>query len=215
MHRDYPHKDTKAIAADLKRTTLSVYQHAQAMGLRKSEAYNTRKRALEKERLLKNGVAHRFPKGHVPHNMGMRRPGWAPGRMRETQFRKGQLNGKAAQHYMPIGSHRINADGYLDRKVRDDGPPQKRWVSVHRLIWIQANGPIPPGHAVGFKPGRRTTVLEQITLDSLELLSRKELMRRNSYHYNYPKEIGRLIQLQGALKRQIRRRERLAHEKQD
>lgn len=38
-------------------------------------------------------------------------------------------------------------------------------------------------------------------------------MRRNSYHTRYPKEIGLVIQLKGALQRQINKRERDA--KQD
>ena len=133
--------------------------------------------------------------------------------MRETQFKKGQLNGVAAARWVPIGSYRINADGYLDRKIRDDGLPQKRWVPVHRLIWIDAHGPIPPGHAVAFKRGCATTELAKITLEVIELVSREELMRRNSYHFNYPKEIGELIQLRGAVQRQINKRER--HAKQD
>lgn len=115
---------------------------------------------------------------------------------------------KAAAHWLPIGSLRVNSDGYLDRKVRDKGLPQRRWEGVHRLLWRKAHGPIPRGHAVAFRAGRRTTDLDKITLDALELVSRQELMRRNSYHTNYPKEIGLVIQLRAALVRQINRRER-------
>jgi hypothetical protein len=90
----------------------------------------------------------------------------------------------------------------------------KNWVPVHRLVWIEHHGPIPAGHAVAFKPGQHTSVLEEITLDRLELVSRAELMRRNTYH-KYPKEIAQLIQLRGALQRQINKRERQLNEKQD
>lgn len=213
LRRDYPHKDTKLLAAELKRSVIGRYQQAQLAGLKKSPAYQERKKARECDTLRRTGAPHRFAKGHVPANAGLRRPGWSVGRMRETQFKKGQRSGIAAAHWVPVGSLRINADGYLDRKIRDDGPPQKRWVPVHRHLWIQSNGPIPAGHAVAFKPGKHTTELKQITLDVLELVSRQELMRRNSYHFNYPKEIGELIQLRGAVQRQINRRER--HAKQD
>ena len=215
LRREYPDQPTEDIARKLGRSPRSLYSRANMEGLQKSAAYTARKRAAEAERLRSGGgVKHRFQKGLRPWNTGMKGL-QVGGRAKETQFKKGQLNGKAAQHWMPIGSHRVNADSYLDRKVRDDGPPQRRWIGVHRLIWIEANGPIPEGHAIAFKPGRHTIVLEQITLDALELVSRRELMRRNSYHNNYPKELGLVIQLRGQVTRQINRRERLAREKQD
>jgi hypothetical protein len=77
---------------------------------------------------------------------------------------------------------------------------------VHLLVWEAANGPVPPGHAITFLPGRRTTDASLITLDALQLVSRAELMRRNSHHTNYPKEVSQLIQLKGALNRKINRR---------
>lgn len=148
----------------------------------------------------------RFQPGQPPANKGLRRPGWAPGRMASTQFKKGQMAGAAQRNYQPIGTERISKDGYLERKVTDDHPvPARRWVGVHRLVWEAANGPIPPGHAVAFREGKRTAVAEEITVDRLELVSRVELMRRNSYHNNYPKEVAQLIQLKGALNRKINR----------
>jgi hypothetical protein len=51
----------------------------------------------------------------------------------------------------------------------------------------------------------RTTVLEDITADKVECISRSENMRRNSYH-RYGQEIARLVQLRGALTRQINKR---------
>jgi hypothetical protein len=213
VRRDYPHKATKVIAAALKRPLSGVYRAAQSLGVKKSAKFLASSESGRLTKLAKSGVPYRFDKGHVPANKGLRRPGYAPGRMRETQFKKGQRSGVAAANWVPVGSLRINADGYLDRKVREDGPAQKRWVGVHRLLWIKAHGPIPAGHAVAFKPGRATTKLTDITIDAIELVSRQDLMRRNSYHFNYPKEIGELIQLRGAVQRQINRRERNA--KQD
>lgn len=214
LHKDYPHKDTKLLAAKLKRTVIGCYQQAQIAGIHKSAAYIERKKAKERETLRKTGAPHRFKKGGVPANKGLRRPGWSPGRMGETQFKKGRLPSEA-RNYKPIGSFRVCADGLLERKITDDPKivPARRWVGVHRLVWSKANGPIPDGHAVVFKPGRATTDVEKITLDAVELVSRPELMRRNSYHTNYPKEIRQLIQLRGAVQRQINRRERNA--KQD
>ncbi len=58
-------------------------------------------------------------------------------------------------------------------------------------------------HAVAFKDGNK----QNIALDNLELVSRADLMKRNSYH-NYGKEIAQLVQLKGAVTRQINKRER-------
>lgn len=202
MRRRYPNEITFQLAADLRRPLCGIYRIARMLGLKKSAQFLASSESGRLTRLSQAGAPYRYGKGNVPVNKGLRRPGWSPGRMRETQFRKGNR----PYDWVPIGSYRVNGDGYLDRKLRDDGLPQNRWACVHRLVWIEAHGPIPPGHAVCFRAGRRTTRLELITPDALELLSRGELMLRNSYHFNYPKEIGELIQLRGAIVRQINRR---------
>lgn len=152
------------------------------------------------------GREHWFPKGHVPANKGLRRPGWHRGRMQETQFKAGRP-AEEARNYRPVGSLRLSKDGYLERKVTDDPSivPARRWVGVHRLVWEEAHGPIPVGHVVVFRDGRYTAEESAITVDALELITRVELMRRNSYHNRYPKEVGLAIQLRGALIRKINR----------
>lgn len=202
MRRLYPDMDTAKLAAQLGRSVISIYQRAQIAGIKKSAAYDALKKAMEAARLCESGIGHRFAKGHVPANAGLRRPGWSVGRMRETQFKKGRPPSQS-RNYKPIGSYRVNADGYLDRKLSDVGLPQKRWACVHRIVWVEANGPIPDGHAVAFKAGRATTDVKKITVDALELVSRGQLMLRNSYHTNYPPEIRQVIQLRGAVQRRI------------
>ena len=64
---------------------------------------------------------------------------------------------------------------------------------------------MPVGYLVVFKRGMFTNVLEEITLDRLELVSRAENMRRNSVH-RYGPEIASLHQLRGAVNRQINQR---------
>ena len=68
--------------------------------------------------------------------------------------------------------------------------------------WPILEGIIPPGHALIFKDGNK----RNFALDNLELVSRAELMRRNSVH-NYGPEIARIHQLQGAITRQINKRQ--------
>lgn len=147
----------------------------------------------------------RFKPGIVPWNTGKK--GWqAGGRSAETRFKAGEMHGAAQHNYKPIGSLRISADGHLERKVTDNHPVgARRWVGVHRLVWEAAHGPIPRGHVVRFKDGQRTTNEADITLDRLECITQRENMRRNSNWTKYPVEVARLVQLKGAINRQINR----------
>jgi len=209
----YPDERTADIARDMGLRALQVTQRATALGLHKSAAYLAGPAACRLRRGDEVGKAYRFHKGHVPFNKGLRRPGWYRGRMRETQFKKGQMTGAARRKYKPIGTERISRDGYLERKITDAGKTnaarQRRWVPVHRLVWQAARGPIPRGHVVCFKPGAKTTVAGEITVEKLELITQAENMRRNSIH-NLPKPLKEVVQLRGRLMRQIHKREKRA-----
>lgn len=210
----YPDQRAADVASALGRTVGQVYQTAARYGLQKSEAF----KASDMSARIKRGKqspgmkAAQFKKGQTPANKGLRRPGWAPGRMAETQFKRGELTGAAQRNYVPIGTERISKDGYLERKVTDDPGiyPARRWTGVHRLVWEEANGSIPPGHAVVFREGRKTVDAKLITSDALELVSRAELMRRNSYLTRYPKDIADLIRMRGHLNRKINNRSKKA-----
>lgn len=141
-----------------------------------------------------------FPKGHVPANKGKKMPGFAVGRMRDTQFKKGQQN----HNIMPIGATRT-VDGYLYRKVSDVRyvPHTVNWKLEHHLRWERTRGPIPPGHALVFKDGNR----KNIRISNLELITRKELRHRNSIHV-LPPELQEVMRLNGAIKRIITCRRR-------
>lgn len=207
----YPNEPTAAIARDLGRPLGAVYQRAIKSGLRKSAEYLAGPHACRLRRGDNVGARYRFKKGQTPPNKGVRgRKGWAPGRMAEGQFKKGHgRSGIAAKVYQPIGAERISKDGYLQRKVNDDLPLQRRWKAVHIIVWEAAHGPLPKSHAVVFINGDK----RDIRLENLECITRQALMARNTVH-RYPKPIAEAIQLLGALKRQIRKRSD-AHEKQD
>lgn len=208
VRRKYPDTPTAQIARELGRTASAVYGRADALGLHKSEAYLASPAACRLRRGDDVGKAHRFRKGHATWNKG--KEGWtAGGRSAETRFRKGEMHGAAQHNYVPIGSERI-VYGNLERKVTDDPNvyPAARWRPVHRAVWEAANGPVPKGRLCVFRPGMHTTDEAEITLDRLECITRGENMRRNSYHTRYPKSVGRLIQLRGALNRKINTRRR-------
>jgi len=208
LRKRYPHESTTALAAQLRRTLSSVYGRAMKLGLAKSEEYMASPEAYRLRRGDNLGAEFRFAKGHVPANKGLRRPGYAPGRMRETQFKKGQRQGRAEDLYRPIGAERLSKNGYIERKVNDALPMQRRWRAIHLLVWEAANGPLPSGHAVAFKNGDKS----DIRLENLECITRRELIARNSIHH-LPKELRSTIQLLGALNRQINRKAR--NEKQN
>jgi hypothetical protein len=205
LRRLYPDTPTAKLARQLRRTLSSVYIRAYSFGLAKSAAYLASPAAGRTNG--RQGIGSRFRKGHVPANKGLRRPGWARGRMRDTQFVKGVRRGVAVTLYKPIGTERVSKDGYLERKVNDDLPLQRRWRAVHLVVWEAANGKLPAGHAIAFRNGDKA----DIRLDNMECITRAALMGRNSVH-NYPEPLAKAVQLLGALNRKIRRR---THEEQD
>jgi hypothetical protein len=197
LRRRYAHEPTAAIATKLRRSIRAVYVRARLLGLAKSAAYLAKHCRLQRGSTI--GAQFRFQKGHVPANKGLKRPaGWGPGRMKETQFR----TGVPSWRNMPIGGTRA-IDGYLYRKVSDvpNVPWTVNWTLEHHRIWAAVHGPVPKGFALIFRNGDRT----DIRLDNLQLLTRRELMARNTVH-NLPRELASTIQLLGALHRQLRRR---------
>lgn len=195
----YPDIPAAELAALLDRPAGQVHQAAARHGLSKSAAFlaGDRSGRIQRARTDPRMLATQFRPGMTPWNKGLK--GLQIGGL-ATRFKPGHL----PRNWVPIGSYRLNADGYLDQKITDEGRGPRDWEAVHRLVWIAAHGPIPPGHIVRFKAGRKTTVLEQITLEALECISRAEHARRNHPRNKSP-ELARLVQLKGAITRQVNR----------
>lgn len=203
LRRNYADSLTSDLATVLGCSVDAVLRRANRLGLKKSRELVAQ---VARERMLDPthpGRAYLLKPGNVPSNKGKKMPpGWAPGRMAESQFKKGNK----PHTWVPVGSYRISPDGYLERKVNDlPGNNSVRWHPVHRLVWEEVNGPVPAGHMVAFKPGRRTTELKLITLDAVELISRAQNMARNTIH-NQPGPVRELMRLRGTLTRAINRR---------
>lgn len=210
----YPHVPTRDVAALIGCTPASAYNKANALGLKKTAEFLASDMAgrIQRGKQHPAMLATQFKAGQTPWNAG--RKGWqAGGRSAETRFKKGQMSGQAQHNYRPIGSLRISKDGYLERKVNDTHPtPARRWVGVHRLAWEAVYGPIPKGHIVAFRAGQHTQDHARITVDVLECISRAENARRNHPRSKHP-ELGRLVQLKGAITRQVNRIAREAQER--
>ena len=201
MRLHYPITTAANLAELFNREVSSVHRKANKLGLAKREGFAA---DVARERMTADhpARAHVFPKGHAPANKGLRRPGWTAGDMARTQFKKGQVS----VNTMPIGSYRVNGDRFVERKfAQAPGPYTNRWIPLHREIWIAANGPVPKGFVIAFKPGMKTTAPELVTLDRIECISLADNCRRNSFHNRGP-EIAKIVQLRGAITRQINKR---------
>lgn len=206
----YPVQSTRKLAANLGRPAYSVYNAAYGLGLRKSPAFweSDESGRLRKGQTRPQCIGTQFQPGHVPANKGLRRPGWAPGRMRETQFKKGERRGVAARNRRPVGTVLPDTEGYLRIKVREalhgaepTGFGNTRvWPLLQRHVWEQHYGPIPSGHVIVFKDRNRANCER----DNLECISRAELAERNRMWNRYPRELAEVMHLNGQLKRRLR-----------
>lgn len=202
MFSHYANTSMPKLMAMLPKTESAIYQRARTLGLRKNEDYLNSAEACRLRRGDNVGLPFRFVKGQAAWNKGTNFV--AGGRSIETRFKSG---GKPL-NTLPIGSYRLDKHNVLQRKISDKpGNASGRWRSVHELVWTEVNGPLPPKHIVVFKKGMKTNVLEEITIEKVECISLAENMKRNSLH-RYPKEIAQLIQLQGAINRQINKKEK-------
>ena len=178
----YPHHDIRQLMAMFGREEKAVQARAHRLGLRKAEGYVAPQ-------------LNTFQKGHATWNKGMK--GLDIGG-KATRFQKG----RKPHTWRPIGHVRVSKEGYLQRKVTDTGYPPRDWRPVHHLIWEEHTGqPVPEGHALVFRDGNR----RNFDPANLELVSRADLMRRNTY-LRFPQPLREVVQLKGALNRMINNR---------
>ncbi|WP_286903145.1 HNH endonuclease signature motif containing protein [Vreelandella sedimenti] len=186
LEKIYPDTDNKTLARIFRRSKFSIKNQASLYGWKKSEAHMAEKPGC-------------FKAGSSPWNKGTNYS--APGTER-TRFKKGHM----PPNWKPIGTERITKDGYLQRKLTDTGNPSRDWVAVSHIEWEKHNGrPVPKGHAVVFRDEDN----RNFAGENLELISRADLMRRNSY-LHLPPEIAQIVQLRGALTAKINRRSKQA-----
>lgn len=202
MLRDYPHRPTWQVAQQLGRPERHLYNKAKNLGLKKSAEYLASPEACRLRPGTGVGAPWRFKPGHQS---------WNAGRKGVTGLHPNTVKnhfgpGNRPHTWVPVGSTRITYDGYLQRKVTDTGYAPRDWVAVHRLVWEAAYGPVPKGHRIAFRSGKPTTDPALIVPEALECITPAEVMRRNSLHTILPKPLAEIVQLRGALTRQIRRK---------
>lgn len=177
----------REIAAILGVSEKAVDGQAYALRLRKSHAF-----------MSEHARKGQFKKGHEPFNKGKKIREWCPDsareRMKNTMFQKGDTPWNT-QH---LGAERVTKDGYIEVKTAEHGKTNSdRWTAKQRVVWEKHNGAIPPGYIVVFKDGDK----RNFDISNLELRSRQQHGAATSA--SLPIEYKQMIQLKGALRRQI------------
>lgn len=111
-------------------------------------------------------------------------------------------NKRYTRQWCTIGSERLTTNGYLRRKVSDTGNFNRDWRKVHVIIWEETHGPVPDGFCLAFKDGNK----QNVELQNLELISKKEMMKRNTIN-QYPEEVREVIKIANQLKQAIKDKE--------
>jgi hypothetical protein len=186
---NYPDNYTDEISQYLGLTKSTVYNIANQYGLKKSEIWKEKDRVFRKKILTKYGKDYRFEKGHTPKNKGAKLAPEVVKKMEKSFFKKG-----SKPHNIKYDGHeRVSKEGYVLVRVSIG-----RYMPKHQHIWRQLHGDIPKGHVVIFKDKDK----RNFDINNLVLISRSELMKRNTIH-NYPSEIKQCIKIISKIKKRI------------
>lgn len=198
IKRDYHNTQSSELAERYGCSIYAIYNAAHRYGLKKDIEFI---RELARKKMLDPnhpGRKHLIKKGSIPPNKGKKQAEYmspeAIERTKHTRFQKGHLPHNT-RHDFAFSDRR--SKGKVYRWIRVG---LSKWVLYQRYVWDQAYGSIPKGFNVQFKDGNTLN----FELDNLYLISRADqLKNENSLHARYPEEIRKLIQLKGALNRQI------------
>lgn len=100
-------------------------------------------RSFLRNHKIKSGRTGHFNPGDKSWNAGTK------GLMKPNSgsFKKGDR----PVNWRPVGSERINVDGYIEIKISEP----RTWELKQRVVWSEHKGVIPPGHNVRFNDGDR------------------------------------------------------------
>lgn len=143
---------------------------------------------------IKSGThGGRFQKGLVPANKGKKMSPEVYERCKATMFKKGQL----PHNHRPVGSERVNVDGYVEIKVAE---PNK-WMLKQRYIYEKHyNVKLTTQDNIIFLDGDRMN----FEIDNLFRLSKAELARYNQDgNYGSNQDISRAAAQVAVLKNKL------------
>lgn len=128
-------------------------------------------RAYKKNHDIVSGVDCRFEKGSVPANKGKKMSEEQYEKCKGTMFKKGNV----PANIMKVGELTHKTDGYLIRKVKEEGTQRERFEFVHRATWEKHYGPIPEGKMVSFLDGDK----DNCSIENLVLIDNEENLEMN------------------------------------
>lgn len=115
-----------------------------------------------------NGFSGFFTKGMEPWNKGTK----GLVKSNKTSFKKGNK----PINWKPIGSERLDRDGYTLIKINNEGSMWERWTAKHKYLWEKYNNrKVPKGHVVIFADQDKRNFNEE----NLILVSKAELLKLN------------------------------------
>lgn len=196
----FPDNPTADIAKHIGCSYCTVAAYASKNGLKKDPLFMQR---IGREQMMKldhGGRKHQFPKKHIPMNKGLKMSEYmseeAIARTAATRFQKGHVPHNSKNFGKPFL--------YLNKKKGES-----TWlilVDGTRVSYLKhlcrQHGIDMEGKVARLKPGFDKSKLP--TMDDVDIISFRENMQMNTLH-RFPKEISKLIQLKGALNRQIRK----------
>ena len=113
----------------------------------------------------------RFQKGQIPHNKGKKMSPEVYEKSKRTMFHKGHT----PVNHRPVGSERINVDGYTEIKVAE---PSK-WKLKQRVVYEEYYGiKLSNNDAIIFLDGNK----QNFRIGNLVKMTRAELCRYNQDH---------------------------------
>lgn len=134
------------------------------IGIRQMKAY-------KKNHGINTGLTGQFEPGHIPANKGKKMSPEQYEKCKATMFHKGNV----PANHMQIGEYTHTTDGYLVRKVQENGIQRERFELVHRKVWEEHNGPIPEGKMVSFLDGDK----DNCDIENLVLVDMPENLELN------------------------------------
>ena len=177
MREKYATTPNNQLSALLGRKPGTIDRRAAKLGICKDKDWV---KATSRESILKAGSGTRFTKGQKSWNEGTKgvmKPnsgnfpkGNTPHNTRQDGDLSARRDSKTKRYYL----HRRVAVGV--------------WRMEHVLIWEATHGPVPKGMVIAFKDGNTA----HLKIENLELVSRGDLMRRNTIH-RLPEDLKEFI----------------------
>ena len=127
---------------------------------------------------IKSGINRgTFPKGHKPINKGTKGMFNVGGN--KTSYKKGDR----PLNWVPVGTERVDRDGYVLVKVQEDGPSNHRWKLKSRLICEEYHGrKLRSSEKIIYLDGNALN----LAIDNLKLFTDKEhaVMNKSRLRFN-------------------------------